>query len=97
MKQKLGWLGEYASDLDRWNQCQEVLDRSLSVINLHGLDAKTEELVERSRLSTEILESLFGKYKQVERQHSKGGFTRLIAATPTLCVEATSEVVGQAF
>ena len=45
MEQKLGWLREYASDLDRWNQCQEVIDRSLSVINLHGLDAQTEELV----------------------------------------------------
>jgi len=136
MEQKLGWLREYTSDLDSWNQCQEVIDRSLSVINLHGLDAQTEELVERSLsehnpnwrnedcsstriavqlidwikqssgklipgerswLSTEILESLFGKYKQVERQHSKGGFTRLIAAIPTLCVQATREIVRQAF
>jgi len=48
MEQKFGWLYEYASDLDRWNQCQEVIDRSLSVINLHGLDAQTEALVERS-------------------------------------------------
>ena len=31
-------------------------------------------------LSTEILESSFGLYKQLERQHSKGGFTTLLAA-----------------
>jgi len=48
MEQKLGWLREYTSDFDRWNQVQEVIDRSLSVINLHGLDAQTAELVERS-------------------------------------------------
>jgi len=52
---------------------------------------------ERAWLSTEILESLFGKYKQLERQHSKGGFTRLIAAIPTLCRQATREIVRLAF
>jgi len=136
MEQKLGWLREYANDLVLWNQCQEVIDRSLSVINLHGLDAQTEQLVERSLtehnpnwryedcsatriaeqlldwikqsfgklkpgerawLSTEIVESLFGKFKQIERQHSKGGFTRLIAAIPTLCMQATRETVRKAF
>lgn len=136
MEQKLGWLCEYADDLSVWHQCQEVIDRCLSVINLYGLDAQTEQFVERSLaehnpnwrnedcsatriaeqlidwikqsfnelkpderawLSTEILESLFGKFKQIERQHSKGGFTRLIAAIPTLCMEATPETVRRAF
>jgi len=40
---------------------------------------------ERAWLSTEILESLFGRFKQLEGQHSKGGFTRLLAALPMLC------------
>ena len=136
MEQKLGWLREYANDLVLWNQCQAVIDRSLSVINLHGLDAQTSQLVERSLsesnpnwrqedcsatriaeqlldwiqqslgklepgertwLSTEILESLFGKFKQIERQHSKGGFTRSIAAIPTLCIQATRKTVRKAF
>ena len=52
---------------------------------------------ERAWLSTEILESLFGKFKQMERQHSKGGFTRLIAAIPTLCLQVTREQVRDAF
>jgi hypothetical protein len=30
-------------------------------------------------MSTEILESTFALYKQLERQHSKGGFTSLLA------------------
>lgn len=35
---------------------------------------------ERGWLSTEILESAFGLYKTLEGQHSKGGFTSLIAS-----------------
>ncbi len=136
MEQKLGWLRDYADDLACWHQCQEVIDRCLSVINLFGLDAQTEQFVERSLaehnpnwrnedcsatriaeqlldwikqsfsklqpderawLSTEILESLFGKFKQIECQHSKGGFTRLIAAIPTLCMQVTREAVRKAF
>ena len=52
---------------------------------------------ERAWLSTEILESLFGKFKQLERQQSKGGFTRLIAAIPTLCQRVTREIVRASF
>jgi len=33
----------------------------------------------------------------MERQHSTGGFTRLIAAIPTLCVRVTREQVRDAF
>ena len=40
---------------------------------------------ERSWLSTEILESLFGRFKQLEGQQSKGGFTGLLACLPTFC------------
>ena len=133
---KLGWLREYADDLRRWNQCQEVIDRSLSVINRQGLHARTGELLdqslseqnsnwrnenssatrigvqlidwieqsssnlhagERAWLSTEILESLFGRFKQMERQHSKGGLTRLIAALPTLCLRVTPGTVREGF
>ncbi|MEP0347222.1 hypothetical protein [Rhodopirellula bahusiensis] len=52
---------------------------------------------QRAWLSTEILESLFGRFKQMERQHSKGGFTRLIAAIPTLCMRVTGERIREAF
>ena len=52
---------------------------------------------ERAWLSTEILESLFGRFKQLERQHSKGGFTRLLAALPTLCRNVNAELVRVRF
>ncbi len=52
---------------------------------------------ERAWLSTEILESLFGRFKQLERQHSKGGFTRLLAALPALCVRADAQRIRTQF
>lgn len=41
---------------------------------------------ERAWLSTEILESLFGRFKRFEGQQSKGGFTSLLAGLPSLCI-----------
>jgi hypothetical protein len=44
---------------------------------------------DRAWLSTENLESLFGRYKRLEGQHSKGGFTSLLAALPMLLTHWT--------
>ena len=48
---------------------------------------------ERAWLSTETIESAFGQYKRLEGQHSKGGFTTLVAAMPTLLYDWTPELV----
>ena len=48
---------------------------------------------DRAWLSTENLESLFGQYKRLEGQHSKGGFTSLIAALPMLLTHWTPDKV----
>lgn len=45
---------------------------------------------ERLTMSTEILESCFAKYKQLEQQHSKGGFTSLLLAFPVLLRPTTA-------
>ncbi len=52
---------------------------------------------ERLPMSTEILESTFGLYKQLERQHSKSGFTSLLACLPALLKPHTPEGVREAF
>jgi len=52
---------------------------------------------ERLPMSTEILESSFGLYKQLERQHSKSGFTSLLACFPALLKPTTPELVTEAF
>ena len=58
-----------------------------------------EKLAEGQRLplSTEILESTFGLFKPLERQHSKGGFTSLLAAFGALLKPATPESIRRDF
>jgi hypothetical protein len=48
---------------------------------------------ERLPLSTEILESSFALYKQLERQHSQGGFTSLVASFAALMRKPTPEFI----
>lgn len=52
---------------------------------------------ERLRISTEILESSFALYKQLEQQHSKNGFTNLLLTFPTLLRETTAAEVVTCF
>lgn len=51
---------------------------------------------ERLPMSTEILESRFSLYKQLERQHSKGSFTSLLAGFGALLKTATEETIQRA-
>jgi hypothetical protein len=50
---------------------------------------------DRAWLSTENVESVFGQYKRLEGQHSKGGFTSLIAARPMLLTHWTPNNVRE--
>ena len=52
---------------------------------------------ERGWLSTEILESAFGLYKAMEGQHSKGGFTSLIASFGALLQDCSPAEVRASF
>lgn len=52
---------------------------------------------ERLPMSTEILESSFLLYKQLEGQHSKCGFTSLLASFGSLLKSPTPEMIRQAF
>jgi hypothetical protein len=55
--------------------------------------AKPEE---RLPGSTEVLESCFGRFKTLERDQAKGGFTSLLPGFGSLFVDATIETVGEA-
>jgi len=52
---------------------------------------------ERLPMSTEILESSFSLYKQLEKQHSKCGFTSLLLTYPLLLRQTTPEEVTMSF
>ena len=51
---------------------------------------------ERLPGSTEILESSFGKWKALEGEHAKGGFTQLVLGYAALLGETTSGLIGRA-
>jgi hypothetical protein len=73
---------------------REVAERLLAF--LRESEAHLRE-GERLPLSTEILESSFALYKQLERQHSKGGFTSLLATFGSLLRPTTPETIRKAF
>lgn len=52
---------------------------------------------DRVPISTEILESSFALYKQLEQQHAKSGFTNLLLTFPTLLQETIAEEVIACF
>lgn len=52
---------------------------------------------ERLPMSTELLESTFALYKQLERQHSQGGFTRLLPTFGALLRPATEQSIRSDF
>ena len=51
---------------------------------------------ERVWTLTDNLESIFGGFKQLERQQSKGGFTSLIGALPLVNTTVTAQLVREA-
>lgn len=78
----------------QYDTSRELADRLLSFV------ADAEQQLrdgERLPMSTEILESAFGLYKQLERQHSKSGFTSLLACLPALLKPTTPDGVREAF
>jgi hypothetical protein len=82
--------------MESWPTACELSKKMAST--LIAFVRESESLVpagERSWLSTENIESTFGMFKRLEGQHSKGGFTSLIAAMPTLLIDWTPERVRE--
>jgi hypothetical protein len=60
-------------------------------------ESQLKEEEQRLPLSTEILESSFALYKQLERQHAQGGFTSLLASFAALLREPTPRLIRECF
>lgn len=120
-----------ALSIRQWQECQNVISTTLTLINQQGLFRGVAKQVrnlvarladhpmskqladtvfeflrenekqlrpkERLPMSTEILESSFSLYKQLEKQHSKSGFTSLLLTFPTLLRETTPKEVTASF
>lgn len=87
-------LAEKLKSLPACNDSREVARRLVDYVR--QCEGKLAE-GQRLPLSTEILESSFGLFKQLERQHSKGGFTSLLAAFAALLKPATPKSVRRDF
>jgi hypothetical protein len=74
-------------------KAQEISKELVQFIQLQAL--KTT-LKERLPGSTEVLESVFGKFKRIEKDHIKNGFTSMILALPAMLSTTTKEIVTNA-
>ena len=73
---------------------QKLVSQMVALLRTYEKKLRPQE---RLRISTEILESSFALYKQLEQQHSKSGFTSLILAYPTLLRKTTAKEVTACF
>lgn len=87
--------------LDKIDHCpasRQVAKRTLAFIKESEKNLKSLKHPDlRVPMSTEILESVFGRYKQLERQHSHGGFTSLLASFATVLKPITADEIKEAF
>lgn len=77
------------------HRIQSASGRKLLDTALACMGRVEKQLGARQRLptSTEILESTFARYKQLEQQHAKGGFTSLLPVFATLTKPTTPHEV----
>lgn len=92
-----GAANQLAAKLKSLSTCDDSREVTHQLLNF--VRESEVKLAEGDRLpmSTEILESSFGLFKQLERQHSKGGFTSLLAAFGALLKPATPESIRNDF
>jgi hypothetical protein len=69
---------------------QTLVDELVSFVASQGQQTKRGE---RFPGSTEVLESCFGKMKELEKQQSRGGFTSLVVSFGALLADTTSTAI----
>ena len=97
----VGASGRLKAKLAKLKLCKTsrvVVTRTLDFIQQSQKNLKSLQIKGlRVPMSTEVLESLFGRYKQLERQHSQSGFTSLLASFAALLKPTTSDEIERAF
>lgn len=71
-------------------QACRVREELIEHVRIEGAQARAGE---RLYGSSEVIESIFGKFKHIEQDQAKGGFTGLILALPAMVSKTTSSVV----
>jgi hypothetical protein len=78
----------------RSGMSRKLVQKTVEFLREHEQQLRPHE---RLPMSTEILESSFALYKQLEQQHSKSGFTSLLLTFPTLLRATTPKEVIASF
>ena len=98
---RVGSLQRLKTQFDKLELCatsRNVMNRTIEFIRQSEKNLKSLKIKGlRVPMSTEVLESLFGRYKQLEGQHSQGGFTSLLASFATLLKPITPTEIEMAF
>jgi hypothetical protein len=65
---------------------------------LKTIEEETKKITDNSIFPgcSEIIESIFGKFKQLEKNHASGGITSLVLSLPALVGNMSEEIVKQA-
>jgi hypothetical protein len=87
-------LSQQFSQLDALKPSGKQLAREL--IKFVRSEVRKTKPGERLPGSTEVLESCFGKFKELEKQQSRGGFTQLLLGFGGLLVKLTTATVREA-
>ena len=74
-------------------KAQEISKELVQFVQLQSLKVT---LKERLPGTTEVLESVFGKFKRIEKDQIKNGFTSMILALPAMLSKTTKEIVTTA-
>jgi hypothetical protein len=103
----LTWINENGISRNSGRELKKVLQKLPDAALAKSLAEEAIEFVrnqsrkikpgERLWLSTEIIESVFGGYKQFEGQHSKGGFTTLLPSLAVLLDRTSPKEITSAF
>jgi hypothetical protein len=86
--------GDAVTGEARHTDRRKVIARLLNFVRTAESQLKKGQ---RLPMSTEILESSFGLFKRLERQHSKGGFTSLLAAYGCMMSKSTPASIRRDF
>jgi hypothetical protein len=76
--------------------CDSAKDLAAQMVSFVAEQAAAARPGERFPGSTEVLESCFGKFKQLEKQQSRGGFTQLLLGFGALVARLVPQSLREA-
>lgn len=84
------------NDLNKFSLCDNANKVKEDLLNFIKQESKKAKADERLLGSSEIIESVFGKQKMLERDQSKNGFTGIILSVGAFLATTTEDIIMEA-